>query len=405
MTNYHVTEFQPGQSIFLEGKHEKRFFIFVDGQVDVSKNIETPDDDSETSIKKGDMVGVIAALCEQPQLLSVTALSKVHLIFITNDQFETIVRENPSIAFTILQGFSQRQRILNDGLASLLGKGTNEEKPDFASILYNTGMYYESHNNMGAAWYCYDKYMESFPSGPAAEDCRLRVLSFKEGNSKPAYEQNGLVRKYKKDSMIFAEGEAGDMLYIVTEGTVKIGKVAGDKELIFAVDKPGDIFGEMALLDNAPRSAAAIANEDCTLTAVNKQGFQELTKAQPAVIKRITQTLAERLWYMDKQFANLHIKDPAGRMFDAIVMHFEKDRADEDESYTFKFGLTELSKMIGLEGEQIEIARNKVLENKFLTEKEGKLTVKDIVEIRKERDYYLSVQRRTDKKKPARINT
>jgi CRP-like cAMP-binding protein len=196
--------------------------------------------------------------------------------------------------------------------------------------------------------------------------------------------------------MIFAEGEPGDTLYIVQSGTVKIGKIAGGEELVFAVDKPGDMFGEMALLDHSPRSAGAIANENCVLTAVNEQGFEALAKAQPALMMRVMKTLAERIWFMDKQYANTHLTDPAGRMFDGIVMHFEKERAELGKPHVFNFGLADLAKMIGIPENAAAATIAKVKENKALSDNAGKLTVLDINDIRRERDFYRSVQRRAD---------
>jgi len=76
---------------------------------------------------------------------------------------------------------------------------------------------------------------------------------------------------------IFQHGDAGDKLYLILEGKVRISRdVAGMGEEALAVLGPGQIFGEMALLDDAPRSADARVHERCLLLAIPKDGFDDL---------------------------------------------------------------------------------------------------------------------------------
>jgi CRP/FNR family cyclic AMP-dependent transcriptional regulator len=82
---------------------------------------------------------------------------------------------------------------------------------------------------------------------------------------------------YAKDSTIFKEGEAGDRCYIITSGSVRISKLIPNiGEEALAVLKPGNYFGEMALIDNFPRSANAITNEDADVFAINKTELDKI---------------------------------------------------------------------------------------------------------------------------------
>ncbi len=100
-------------------------------------------------------------------------------------------------------------------------------------------------------------------------------------------------RNYPKNTMIFSEVMPGAELYIIQKGSVKITKVVNDSEVLLAVLKPGDIFGEMSLIEDKPRSASAIAYEDTQLLAVNKENFSRMVSTQPQIITRLTQILAE----------------------------------------------------------------------------------------------------------------
>ena len=73
-------------------------------------------------------------------------------------------------------------------------------------------------------------------------------------------------KKVKKDEVIFKEGDIGDAFYLIVAGSVRISTlVPGVGEEALTILKAGEYFGEMALIDDAPRSASAIANEDTML--------------------------------------------------------------------------------------------------------------------------------------------
>ena len=80
-----------------------------------------------------------------------------------------------------------------------------------------------------------------------------------------------------RDTVIFKEGDAGDRCYIITKGEVRISKfIPHIGEEALAVLKPGDYFGEMALIDNFPRSAHAIVNSDAALLSIDKTELDKI---------------------------------------------------------------------------------------------------------------------------------
>lgn len=87
----------------------------------------------------------------------------------------------------------------------------------------------------------------------------------------------GLEEAYKVGSTIFAEGTPGDKFYLVLEGAVRISRIVpGMGEEALAVLRPGAYFGEMSLIDDAPRSATALCHEKCRLFAVNRKDLEDL---------------------------------------------------------------------------------------------------------------------------------
>ncbi|MDX2021310.1 MAG: cyclic nucleotide-binding domain-containing protein [Deltaproteobacteria bacterium] len=82
---------------------------------------------------------------------------------------------------------------------------------------------------------------------------------------------------HAQGAFLFKEGEAGDKLYIIIEGAVRISRhISGMGEEALAVLRAGDYFGEMALIDTFPRSADACAHEPCRVLVIDKQKLEDL---------------------------------------------------------------------------------------------------------------------------------
>lgn len=98
-------------------------------------------------------------------------------------------------------------------------------------------------------------------------------------------------QSFTRGQIIFREDEPGDLLYIVTEGQVDI---VADSQVLETVP-PGGILGELALIDDKPRSARAIARTDCVLTLINRQHFLTLVQRTPLFALQVMRVMAERL--------------------------------------------------------------------------------------------------------------
>ncbi len=88
--------------------------------------------------------------------------------------------------------------------------------------------------------------------------------------------------RFDRDDVIFNEGEAGDCLYLVCEGSIRISKLGrADKQETLGYMQPGNFFGEMALIDGQPRSAQATAVESSVLGRVDAQTFERILERAP----------------------------------------------------------------------------------------------------------------------------
>jgi CRP-like cAMP-binding protein len=201
---------------------------------------------------------------------------------------------------------------------------------------------------------------------------------------------NEFNRTYSKDAMLFAEGETGKELFIIQKGSVKIIRVVDNNEVLLAMLKAGDIFGEMALLEPKPRAAGAVAYEDCQVMVVNQANFEMVITSQPPLVAKITTLLADRIWFIYKQLANTLITNPLGRMYDAMLIQLEKNRApvNDHSPYTFDFGPVELANMVGLSHEEGKMVMQVMLENRKVRIENDKMHTTSMMDILKQTEYY-----------------
>jgi CRP-like cAMP-binding protein len=106
----------------------------------------------------------------------------------------------------------------------------------------------------------------------------------------------GVRRTVERDAVIFAQSDPGDALYGVMTGRVRISaSSAAGKEMFLNIMEPGDIFGEIALLDGRQRSAAATAMSATELFVVTREQFLGLLAREPQLVDHLLQLLCGRL--------------------------------------------------------------------------------------------------------------
>jgi CRP/FNR family cyclic AMP-dependent transcriptional regulator len=110
-------------------------------------------------------------------------------------------------------------------------------------------------------------------------------------------------QSYRKSEVIFKEGSIGSEMYLIYSGRVLLSvKQNETQEVPLAVFNPGDFFGEMALVDDSPRSATASAVEDDTeLIVMDRARFLFMVRQQPEFALSLMHTLCRRLRDMDKR--------------------------------------------------------------------------------------------------------
>lgn len=119
------------------------------------------------------------------------------------------------------------------------------------------------------------------------------------------------IAKFPQDSLIFREGDPGDKMYILVSGKVEIYKDIGasDREMKITIDEK-ETFGEMAILDDYPRSASARVLEDSVFITIGREEFREILNSYPEIASSLISLLCSRIRATNTNIAKILKEHP-----------------------------------------------------------------------------------------------
>jgi CRP/FNR family cyclic AMP-dependent transcriptional regulator len=160
-------------------------------------------------------------------------------------------------------------------------------------------------------------------------------------------------RVVKRGTIIFSKGDPGTSLFAVVKGTLRIGVSSAEgREAVFNLIGPGELFGEIALLDGRERTADAVATTDCELLVIDRREFIPFVQGQPALAMKLIDLLCTRLRWISDHVEQIVLPNLPGRLAKALLRLAEKHGTAVAEQ---KLAITqlELSQMIGMSRESI----------------------------------------------------
>jgi CRP-like cAMP-binding protein len=127
-------------------------------------------------------------------------------------------------------------------------------------------------------------------------------------------------RTFQPGEMIFSEFEPGDAFYLIQSGRVELVKIIGDIEKTLDILQPSEMFGEMALLENSPRSATAIALDTVKVLEFNRQNFEILMLGNPKIALTLLKMFTKRIYDSKRRFMILTLDDDQAKIADVFLM-------------------------------------------------------------------------------------
>jgi CRP/FNR family cyclic AMP-dependent transcriptional regulator len=157
----------------------------------------------------------------------------------------------------------------------------------------------------------------------------------------------------KRGATIVSKGDPGNSLVAVVSGTVKISISSPDgRSAILNLIGPGEIFGEVAVLDGLARTADATANTNCEIYAIDRRDFLPFVRSQPALAMKLIELLCTRLRWTSDQVEEVILQDLPGRLASALLRLTEKHKLAQG-GRTIAITQQEISEMVGMTRESI----------------------------------------------------
>jgi CRP-like cAMP-binding protein len=165
--------------------------------------------------------------------------------------------------------------------------------------------------------------------------------------------------KISKGTILFAEGDGGDQLYVIAEGKLKLGTSSGDgRENLLSILGPGEMFGELSLFDPGPRTSTATAVTDAKLLSLGQEKLLPWLAENPKVSLQLLASLAQRLRRTNEAVGDLVFSDVPGRVAKALIDLGERFGKKTDEGLFVHHDLTqeELAQLVGASRETVNKA-------------------------------------------------
>jgi CRP/FNR family cyclic AMP-dependent transcriptional regulator len=177
------------------------------------------------------------------------------------------------------------------------------------------------------------------------EDCILfEGLS---GDERSTLSASARVRSLAAGESIFAIGSPGDQMMAVLSGAVRITVPSKDgKELLLAIIQPGEVFGELAVLDGKERSADAAAESACTLAILERRDILAFLSRNPSAWLKIVGVLCQRLRRTDQVLAEVALLQLPVRLA-KMMLRVSSNGSDADREPKVPFSQRELANMVG----------------------------------------------------------
>jgi CRP/FNR family cyclic AMP-dependent transcriptional regulator len=247
-----------GDTLFLENEKGKRWLLqrdkmyyLLEGEIALSVGGKAID-----TLKAGEVFGEMAALGDFPRSATAVARTGCRLIALDEKQFQKAMHAQPDFALAMMNAMIGRLRLT---IATLGMRGALSEQ-------------------------------QRWSEGRVFDKSLIAELTHVLGDPVPVM--------HPKNKVIVSEGTSAAFMYVVISGTVAVSIRSKTVEKI----GPGGVFGELALVDQGPRAATAVAETDCELLQIGRNDFLDLVREKPGFGLALLKVFAERLRYLTSHY-------------------------------------------------------------------------------------------------------
>ena len=398
-------QYTKGSIVYFEGDKDERIFILQKGiLVLTTTDVETHQPVTE-QVKNGEFFGVKSALGRFPREETATALTDCVSIALTIQEFEQIFSSNKEIIMKMLRVFSNQLRLIHKKTEAILNNVPEDQQTGMIAVAKS---FYNDEEYLSCCDICV-KFLSLYPNTAKKDevaklyaDAKLRNTKIKEkikssdtteedeeasGALKqfalPAFKR--FAKQYKPGNVIISEFEPGNSFYLIQSGRVQLVKCVNGAKKNLDIMKPGEFFGEMAILDNSPRSATCVAIGNVECLEFNKENFQLLIMGNPQIAIILLKLFCKRIYDQRRRLRTLAIKDVQARIADVFLMFDEMNPSPNapDRQRKFNVSAGDVTHWAGLSPEATRDEINKFVEKRKIEVYDNYIVVDNIADMKR----------------------
>ena len=397
--------FAKGSIIYFEEDKDDRIFILQKGLVVLSStDVETGAPVTEYA-REGEFFGVKSAFGRFPREETATVVADSLVIAMSVAEFEQLFSSNKQIIMKMLRVFSNQLRAVHKKSEQILGSGEGvNPQAGMASVAQ---CFYDEEQYRSCCDICL-KFLKFYPNSDdkdtiarlyADSKKRLDMLQAKaarqdsgdqivtptgsSGFYLPGFER--FVKTFERDSVIISEHEPGETFYLIQSGSIQLVKCVNGVRKNLDILHPGEFFGEMAILENSPRSATCVAIDKVEVLEFNKANFEVLITGNPQMALILLKLFCKRIYDQKRRLKILLIAEPHARLASVFMMFDEMNPSTNavDKSRRFNLTISDLSHWSGLPGDVVRDEVNKFVEKRRIEVFDTYIIVKNIVDMKR----------------------
>lgn len=396
-----LVNFSKGSIIYFEDDSDDKIYILQRGVI-ILTSIDPETKVSVTNqVKPGEFFGVKSALGKYPREETANVIADSQVIALTVPEFEQNFSGNKMIIMKMLRVFSSQLRQIHKRTEQILE--STPESPQTGMLAVAKSFFEDEQFNS-----CYDvclKYLKRFPQSPYIAQIKslfdnCRVILEKRGMpqySDPADDGSGALRqfelaaferfakKYAAGQVIISEFEPGDTFYLIQRGSVQLLKYANGTTKNLDILKAGEFFGEMAILDNSPRSATCMAKTSVKCLEFSKENFESIVTGNAQLALNLLKLFCKRIYDQRRRFKILVIKDYQARIADVFMLFDEMNPPINPNERSRKFNVTvgDVAHWAGLSPEVTRDEINKFVEKRKIEVYDDYIIVANISDMKR----------------------
>ncbi len=394
-----------GSIIYFEEDKDDRIFILQKGLIVLSStDVETGVPVTEYA-REGEFFGVKSAFGRFPREETATVVADSLVIAMSVAEFEQLFSSNKQIIMKMLRVFSNQLRAIHKKSEQILGSGEGvNPQAGMASVAQ---CFYDEEQYRSCCDICL-KFLKLYPNSDdkdtvarlyADSKKRLDMLLAKaarqdsgdqiviptgsSGFYLPGFER--FVKTFERDSVIISEHEPGETFYLIQSGSIQLVKCVNGVRKNLDILHPGEFFGEMAILENSPRSATCVAIDKVEVLEFNKANFEALITGNPQMALILLKLFCKRIYDQKRRLKILLIAEPHARLASVFMMFDEMNPSANavDKSRRFNLTISDLSHWSGLPGDVVRDEVNKFVEKRRIEVYDTYIIVKNIVDMKR----------------------